>query len=89
MMFSIASGRSVDQIVTGNDFFQSVRGKGIDAGKVHDDDILVLLEAAFLLFNGNAGPVADELVGAGQRVEQRGFAAVRVACKGNFDLLIP
>ena len=71
-----------NQIVTCNDFFQRIRGKGVDAGKVHDDDVVMLL-----LLNRNAGPVADILVGAGQRIEQRCFAAVRVARKGNFDLL--
>ena len=48
----------------------------------------VLFQFAFLLFHRNAGPVAYKLVGAGQRVEQRGFAAVRVARKGNFDLFL-
>ena len=47
----------------------------------------MLLELAFLLLHGDAGPVADELVGARQRVEQCRFAAVGVARKGNFDLL--
>ena len=78
-----------DQIVTGNDFLQRVRGKGIDARKVGDDDVVMLFELAFLLLHRDARPVADELVGAGQRIEQRCFAAVRVARKGNFDLLYP
>ena len=76
------------QVVTGDDFFKRVRGQRVYTGKVHDDDVIVLLEAAFLLFNGDSGPVADELVGAGQRIEQRCFTAVGVACEGNFDLLI-
>ena len=46
----------------------------------------MLLQLAFLLFDRDAGPVADKLVRAGQRIEQRGFTAVRVARKGNFDL---
>ena len=41
----------------------------------------VLVERLF------AGPVADELVGARQRVEQCRLTAVGVARKGNFDLL--
>ena len=47
----------------------------------------MLLELAFLLLHGDAGPVADELVGARQRVEQCRLTAVGVARKGNFDLL--
>jgi len=54
--------------------------------KVGDDDVLFALEAAFLLFNRNARPVADELIGAGQRVEQRCLAAVRVTGKRDLDL---
>ena len=76
-----------DQIVTGDDFLQRVRRKRIDTGKVHDDDVLMLLEPAFLLLDGDAGPVANELVRARQGVEQRCFAAVRIAREGNFDLL--
>ena len=47
----------------------------------------MLLQLAFLLLHGDAGPVADELVGAGQCIEQGGLTAVRVARQGNFDLL--
>ena len=47
----------------------------------------MLLELAFLLLHGDAGPVADELVGARQRVEQCRLTAVGVARKGNSDLL--
>ena len=75
-----------DQVVPGDDLFECVGGQRINTGKVHDDDVVMLLQLAFLLFDRDAGPVADELVRAGQRIEQRGFTAVRVARKGNFDL---
>ena len=75
-----------DQVVTGDDLFERVGGQRINTGKVHDHDVVVLLQLAFLLFDRDARPVADELVRTGQRVEQRGFTAVRVARKGNFDL---
>ena len=74
-----------DQVITGNDFFQRVRRQGVNAGQVGDDDVVVLAQAAFLLFYGNAGPVAHKLIGAGQGVEQRGFTAVRVACQCDFN----
>lgn len=48
-------------------------------------DVIVALELAFLLLDGNAGPVADILVRTGQAVEQGGFTAVRVACQSNFN----
>ena len=75
-----------DQIVTGDDLFERVGGQRINTGKVHDHDVVMLFQLAFLLFDRDARPVADELVRTGQRVEQRGFTAVRVARKGNFDL---
>ena len=78
----------LNEVVTCNNFFQRVRRKGVDTRQVRDHNVVVLLQLAFLLLDRNARPVADELVGAGQRVEQRGFAAVRVACKGNFDLFL-
>ena len=74
-----------DQVITGNNFFQRVRRQAVNTGKVHDDDVVMLLELAFLFLDRDARPVAYELVGAGQRVEQRRFAAVRVACQRNFD----
>ena len=79
-------GTLADQVVTGDDLFQRVRGQGVDTGKVGDRHTVVLLELAFLLFHGDAGPVANELVRTGQRVEQRRLAAVRVARKGNSNV---
>ncbi len=75
----------LDQVVSRDDFFQCVRGERVDAGKVRDDHVAVSLQLALFLLDGDAGPVADVLVGAGQRVEQCGFAAVRVAGQCNSD----
>ena len=80
-------GTLVDQVVTGHHFLQRVGGQGVNTGQVHDGHVVVLLQLAFLLLHRNAGPVAHELVRAGQRIEQRGFTGVRVARKGNFNLL--
>ena len=79
-------GTLADQVVTGDDLLQRVRGQGVDTRKVGDRHTVVLLELAFLLFHGDAGPVANELVRTGQRVEQRRLAAVRVARKGNSNV---
>ena len=81
-------GPLTDQVVTGHHFLQRVGRQGVDAGQVHDDHILVLLQLAFLLLHGNTGPVTNKLVRARQRIEQRGLTAVRVARQGNFDLLL-
>ena len=80
-------GALAEQVVARNDLLKGVRGERVDAGKINDRYAVKPLEPAFLLLNGYAGPVADELVRAGQRVEQRGLAAVRVAGKGNFNVL--
>ena len=75
----------VDQIVSGYHFLQGVGGEGIDPGQVGDDDIVVLFQAAFLLFHGDAGPVADELIGAGEGIEQGRFTTVWIARQSNGD----
>ena len=72
------------QIAAGHDLLQRVGGQRINARKVLNDDVLIAFQAALLFLHRDAGPVAHILVGAGQRVEQRGFAAVRVA--GQCDL---
>ena len=66
-------------------FFQCIGRKGIDSGKVGDDDIIVLLEFSFFLLHRDSRPVSYELVGSGERVEQRGLSAVRVARQGYSD----
>ena len=80
-------GALAEQEVTRDDLLKCVRGKRIDARKVNDRYAVKLLELAFLLLNGDAGPVAYKLVRAGQRVEQCGLTTVRVARKGNFNVL--
>ncbi len=73
------------QIVSGYHFLQRIRAEGINARKVLNDYILVSNQTSFLLLNGNTRPVSDILCTAGQVVEQSCFAAVRIACKSNFD----
>ena len=41
-------GTLADQVVTGDDLLQRVRGQGVDTGKVGDRHTVVLLELAFL-----------------------------------------
>ena len=74
------------QIGTGNDFLERIRRKGVNTRQIFDNDILVVQKVSFLLFNRDARPVADVLVGSRQVVEQRRFATVRIACQSNFQL---
>ena len=76
-------GLLLHQIAAGHNLFQGVGAQAVNAGQVLNDHVLVALQLAFLLFNGNAGPVANVLVGTGQIIEQGGLAAVRVAGKSN------
>ena len=68
----------VDQVVAGDDLLQRVGAERVNAGKVHDDDVVMLFQPAFLFLDRDARPVANKLIGAGQRIEQRRLAAVRV-----------
>ena len=79
-------GALSDQIVSRHDFLERIGGKGIDAGQVGDRHTVVLFQFAFLFFYRDARPVSDELIGAGQSVEQRCFPAVGVARKGDSDV---
>ena len=74
------------QILAGHDFLRRIGGKGINARQILQLDFLVLGQLAALAVHGHAGPVAHILVSAGQLVEQRGLAAVRVACQCNVFL---
>ena len=75
----------VDQIAAGHNFFQCIGGEAVNARQVLNDHVLRALEAALLLFDRHARPVAHVLVAAGQIVEQRGLATIRVAREGNLD----
>ena len=74
-----------DQVAPGHHLLQSIRRKRINARKILNDYVLVALEAAFLLFHRNTGPIAHVLIGAGQIIEQGGFATVRVAGQCDLD----
>ena len=70
----------IDKIFSGYGFFQGIRRKGINAGKILNDYIVMAFQTAFFLFYGYAGPVAYILGTAGQFIEQCCFAAVGIAC---------
>ena len=72
-------GTIADQIVTRHYLLEGVGRQGIDSGQVGDYYTVMLFEPSLLLLDGYAGPVSDELIRAGQGVEQRGFSAVRIA----------
>ena len=76
----------LNQIVSGNDFFQCVRGQGVNTRKVCDDNILVSLELTFFFLDSYAGPVTDELIGSCQRIEQGCLSGIWVAGKRNFQI---
>ena len=73
-----------DQIIPGYHFLQRVGGEGINSGKVHNLHIFMSLQPSLFFLHRNARPVSHKLIGTGQRVEQCGFAAVRVTCQRNF-----
>ena len=76
-----------DEVISCHNFFERVGGEGVDAGEVRDDDIIVSLEFSLFLFDRNAGPVTDKLIGAGQRVEQGRLTGIGVTGKCNADIV--
>ena len=71
-------GALPDQVVPGDDLLECVRRERVDTGQVGDRHSVVPFQFSLFLFDRHPGPVPDELVGAGQGVEQRGFSAVGV-----------
>ena len=78
-------GAALKQVVARHDFLGRIRRQRVDARQVRDGHVLVARVLALFLLDGNARPVANVLVGAGQVVEHRRLAAVRVAGKRNAD----
>ena len=79
-------GTLLDQIVPRHHLLQRVGGQGVDARQVHNAYVVVLFQLALFLLHRHARPVAHELVGARQRVEQGGFPGVGIACQRDLDL---
>ena len=78
-------GPLIDQVIPGNHFLQRIGRQAVDPRQVRNRDSVMLFQLAFLFFHRYARPVADKLVGPGQRVEQGRFSAVRVARKGDSE----
>ena len=51
-------GLLIDEVAAGNDLLQRVGRQRVDTGQVLDHDVIVALELAFLLLDGNTGPSA-------------------------------
>ena len=72
------------EVIACDDFFVRVRRKRIDTGKVDEFDFLVAFEGTRLALDRYARPVADILMVAGELVEQRRLARVRITHQSNF-----
>ena len=71
----------VEDEIACNDLLLRIRTERINAGQINDLAILHIADIADLLIHGDARKIADVLVGAGQHVEQGGFATVLIACE--------
>ena len=78
-------GVLVNDVVPADDLLQGVGGQGVNAGQVGDHGIGIAPQLALFLLHGNAGPVADILVGTGHGVEHGGLSAVGIAHQGDFN----
>ena len=74
------------QVIPGHHLFQRIRGKGINTGKVRDNNPFMLFQPALFLFYRNSRPIPHKLVGAGQRIEQCCLTAVWISCKCNSQI---
>ena len=79
-------GLAGKQVVARDPLVQRQGVEGIDARKIDQRGRLagrLQTELPLLALDGHAGPVAGGLTDAGQRIEQRGLAAIRVAGDGD------
>ena len=77
-----AVGLLVEDVVPGDDLLLGIGPQGVDARQVHHGAALFAPYFAGFLVHGDAGEVAHVLVGAGEGVEKRGFAAILIADQG-------
>ena len=77
-----AVGLLLKDVVPGDDLLLGIGPQGIDARQIHHGAALFSPDLAGLLVHSDAGEVAHVLVGAGEGVEQRGFAAILIADQG-------
>ncbi len=73
------------QVVSCHHFFERIGRQAVNTRQVRDDDVIMLLQSAFLFFHRDARPVADKLIGSCQCIEQGCFAAVGIPRKRNSD----
>ena len=78
-------GVLVNDVVPADDLLQGVGGQGVDTGQVGDHSVGIAPQLALFLLHGNAGPVANVLVGAGHGVEHGGLSAVGIAHQRDFN----
>ena len=62
-------GSFMDQIVSGYYFLKCIGRKGINSGKVCDDDIFMAFQFTFFFLYRYAGPVTNKLVGSCQCIK--------------------
>ena len=68
------------EVLAGDDLLLAVGGHRVDAGEVHEPDPrAAMLERRLLLLDRHPGPVADLESRPGDRVDEGGLPAVRVA----------
>ena len=77
-----APGLALQHEVPAHQLLAGIGGHGIDAGQIGDAGVGIAADHAVLPVHRDAGEVAHVLIGAGELVEQGGFAAVLVAHQG-------
>ena len=71
----------IDDEIPGDDLLRRIGADGVDARKIHHCAVPLSPDGAGLLIHRHTGKVAHMLIRAGELVEQRGFAAVLIACQ--------
>ena len=78
----ISVGLLIEDEIPGDDLLRRIGADGVDARQVHHLAVPLPPDVAGLLVHRDAGKVAHMLIGAGELVEEGGFAAVLIAGQG-------
>ena len=77
-----ARGLFFQNKTAGNDLFAGIGRERIDSGQIGDPCVGIVSDLAVFAVNGDAGKISHMLIGAGELIEQCGFAAVLIPRQG-------
>ena len=81
--------RLFDKIFASDNLLRRIWSERVDAWQVnYCDSVPLVVEIAFMLFNGDTRKISNFLMSAGESIEKRGLPAVWITCKRDAYLIL-